>query len=130
MQRIGILEFVHQNVFETLLIMFAQLLVALQQLVAAQQQFGKIHHTFALALRVIFGEHLHFAPCIGIVSFHLMRAQPLLFAAADEVLQFARWIFLVVHVERFHNALDLGELVAGIEDLKSLRQVRFAEMRA
>ena len=130
MQRVGILELVHQDVLEALLVMLAQLLVARQQFVAAQQQFGKIHHAFALALRVVFGEHFHLAPRVGIVGFHLVRAQPLLLAAADEVLHLARRIFLVVHVHRLHQALDGGKLVAGIEDLEGLRQVRLAVMRA
>ncbi len=59
-----------------------------------------------------------------------MGAQPLFLAAADEMLQVARRIFLVVHIQIFHHPLDGGELVTRIEYLKGLRQIRFAVMRA
>ena len=106
LQRVGVLELVHQNVLETLLVMLAQRRIALQQFVAAQQQLGKIHHPFALALRIVLGENLHLAPRVRIVGLHFMRAQPLLFAGADEALHLARRIFLVVDIHRLHQALD------------------------
>ncbi len=130
MQRIRILKLVHQNVLEALLIMFAQLLVARQQFVATQQQLGKIHHAFALALRIVLGKDFHLAPRVGIESLDFVCAQPLLLAAADEPLHLAQRIFFIVHVHRFHQPLDRGQLVAAVEYLERLRQVRFAVMRA
>ena len=115
---------------EALLVMLAQLRITRQQLVAAQQQFGKIHHALALALRVVLGKELHLAPCVRIVGLHLVRAQALLLAGADEILHLARRIFLVINVHRLHQPLDRGQLVAGIENLEGLRQIRLAVMRA
>ena len=106
LQRIGILKFVHQYVFETFLIVFAQRRIARQQFIAAQQQFRKIHHAFALALCIVFGVHLDFAARVRIEGFHLVRPQTLLLAATDEILHLARWIFFVIHIQRLHHPLD------------------------
>ena len=54
LQDVGVLKFVDQNVRKAHLVVLAQRLVVGEQLKAAQQQFGKIDHAFALALRVVF----------------------------------------------------------------------------
>ena len=94
--------------FEARLVMFAYRRIARQQLVAAQQQFRKIHHAFALALCIVFGEYLHLAPRVGIESLHFLCAQALLLAAADKILHLARRVFFVVDIQSFHYALDSG----------------------
>ena len=53
LKHVRVLEFIHQNVAETRLVMPADRLVALQQFIAAQQQFREIHNCLALALSLI-----------------------------------------------------------------------------
>ena len=59
-----------------------------------------------------------------------MRAQTLLLAAADKILHIARRIFFIVHIHRLHQPLDRRKLIAAVEYLKSLWQIRLAVMRA
>ena len=59
-----------------------------------------------------------------------MRAQPLLLARANEILHLARRIFFIVHIHRLHQPLDRGKLIATVQNLKSLRQIGLAVMRA
>ena len=81
-------------------------------------------------MRVVFGKNFHLAPCVRIVGFHLVCSQTLLLVRANEILHLARRILFIVHVHRLHQPLDRGKLVAAVENLKGLRQIRLAVMRA
>ncbi len=59
-----------------------------------------------------------------------MRAQALFLIAADEMLHLARWKFLVIDIHRLHQPLDCRKLIAAVQNLKSLRQIRLAVMCA
>jgi hypothetical protein len=132
LQLVGVLEFVHQDVAEALLIVAAQRFVALQQFVGTQQQLGEIDHAFALALRFVgFVEPDAFArPIIRVPKCGLDRggAQPLFLLRVDEMAQFARREFFVIDIQRFQKALDGSLLVGRIEDLEQLRQAGIAVM--
>jgi hypothetical protein len=122
LKAIGVLELVDQDVAEACLVMLAQGLVALQQLIRAQQQFGKINHALAPALRFIRRIQLDAAAGEGVVGFCLGGADPLLLVRVDEMHQLARRKFLVVDVENLQQALDRRQLVGRIENLELRRQ--------
>ena len=115
---------------EAALIMFAHRRVVFQKLVGAQQQFGEIHHAFALALCLIKLIDFHHAAAEGIVRFHGMRTQAFFLGAADETLDIARREFFVVDIGGFQQALDGGELILRIENLEGLGQPGVAMVSA
>ena len=130
LQAVGVLEFVDQDVAEARLVVAAQRFVALQQFKAAQQQFGKIDHAFALALRFVFGVEADAARGKVVVGLGLRGANALFLVRVDEVGQLARREFLVVDVEVFQQALDRRQLVGRVENLKQRRQAGLAVVRA
>ncbi len=130
LQRVGVLEFVDQDVLEAVLIVLAQRLVAVQQFVGAQQQFGKIRHPLALALRVVGLVQLGHVHRVFVERLGVARAPPGFLVAVDEPLHLLRFVLLGVDVQRLHQPLDRGELVGRIEDLERLRQPRLAPVRA
>ena len=124
LQGVGVLKFVDQNVRKARLIVLAQRLVVGEQFKAAQQQFGKIDHTFALALRVVFRKEFQTGalPVRGGRG-HVGGAQSGFLVLVDEVLQLARRELAVADVARFQQPLDERELVGGIENLERGNQV-------
>ena len=110
--------------------MGAQHVVALQHFVAAQQQFGKIDHAFAAAQRVVFGVILDQAAGVRIGRFQCFGAQPAFLLRVDKALQGARGDDFFGNAGAFEQAFDQGELVAGIENLKTLRQAGVAVVLA
>ena len=126
----GVLKLVHQNIFEARLVMRAQQLIARQQFIGAQQQLGKIHHALALALLLVGGIQITVAQRGFVQRLDIIGAQALLFGVVDEIRHLLRWKALVVDIQRLHQALDHRELVLAIQNLKQLRQIHFAVMRA
>ena len=122
LQAVGVLELINQDMAEALLVVRAQRLVALQQLVAAQQQFGKITHALAVALRLVLGVDIDALLRVVVVHLGLRGADALLLVGIDEMAQLARRVFLVVDIQVLQQALDHRQLVGGIEDLEALRQ--------
>ena len=114
----GVLKFVHQNIFEARLVMQAQRLVAIEQLIRAQQQFGKIHHTFALALLFVGGVKIAITHAGLVQRLDIICAQPLFLGIVDKVRHLLRRIFLVVDIQQLHQALDCRELILRIQNLK------------
>ncbi len=115
---------------ETLLVVDPQRFVAQQEFVAAQQQFGKVHHPFALALRVIHRVQLDEPAVVVVIDLDRIRPQPGLLGAADELLQAARRILLVIDVVALQQPLDRRQLIGTVEDLERLRQAGVAVMCA
>ena len=130
MQRIRILELIHQDVTESLLIVRTQRFILLQQFVGAQQEFGKIHRAFALTLRFVLSVNLYFAAGVGIVRFGLPGTDALLFQGIDVMHHVARRKTLFIHPHRFDQTLDRCLLITGIENLKCFRQACSAPVRA
>ena len=129
LQHVRVLEFVHQDVAEALLVMAPQRLVARQQLVAAQQQLGEVDQPFALALALIRFEQFHPQPVAPAIDLHLARAQPGFLGAIDEHLKLARRAARVVHAGRFQHPLDRCQLVLRIQDLEALGQLGVAMVK-
>ena len=130
LQPVGVLEFVHQDVGEALLVVLLQHLVARQQLEAAQQQLGEIDHALAVAQALVLRVQLVEPARILVVYLNLPRAQALFLVAVDEVLEVAGRILLVVHVQGLEQPLDHCELILGVQDLEGLRQARIPEVHA
>ena len=130
MQDVGVLELVDQDVREAGAVVITQQGVTLEKLIGAQQEFGEIDHTLALALGVVGGIELGETPAVVVGDIDIFRAQPGLLRAIDEVLQIAWRILFVVDIARLEQALDGGELVGRIEDLKGLRQRSVAMVSA
>jgi hypothetical protein len=100
--------------------MLAQRLVAAEQFVRAQQQLGEIDDAFPLALVVVEPIDLDELRVEVVIDLDVLRAETLLLAAVDEPGRLARGIALFVEAVRLQQALDGGDLVAGIEDLERL----------
>ena len=126
LEPVGVLEFIHQNVPETRLVVPADGLIAFQEFVGAQQQFREIHNSLSLALGLILRVQLD--PTAGeiVPGLHRMRPAAGLLVAVDEVLQLARRKLFVVDVEGLQQALDRRELICAVENLEKLRQAGFA----
>ena len=122
MQATGVLELVDEDVAEARAIVFAQRFVALQEFERAQQQLGEVDRAFAPALLVVQAEQLGEAALRLVVRLHHRGAQTGFLGIADEVLQIARAVTLLVDILRFHQTLDRGELVLAVQDLERLRQ--------
>ena len=123
LQLVGVLKFVDQNVSKTPLVVLAYRVVVAQHLVAAQHQLTKIHHALALALLFIELVNRHLAPGLFVLQLNLMGAQAVFLAAANKPLHLLLRKALVVQRELLVQALDGGELVLRVENLKTLRQV-------
>ena len=130
LQHVGILELIDQDVPEALLIMRPQRFVALQQFVATEEQFGKVHHPLAIALRLVFGVDLDPLLRVAVVHLGLPGADALFLVRIDEVAQLARRVFFVVDIEVFQQALDHRQLVGRVENLEGLRQPGLPVMSA
>ena len=123
LQLVGVLKFVDQDVAETPLVVLADRAVVAQHLVAAQHQLAKVHHALALALLFIELVNRHFAPGLFVLQLNLMGAQAVFLAAANKPLHLLLRKALVIQRELLVQALDGGELVLRVENLKALRQV-------
>ncbi len=130
LQAVGVLEFVHQNVLETLLVMRPQVGIARQQLMAAQQQLGKIHHALALALRIVLSKNRLFLLLVRAKGIHLAGAQALLLVAVDKIRHLTRREFFLIHIHGLHQALDGRLLIAHVQNLESLGQIGLVVMQA
>ena len=114
---------------ETASVMRQQLSVVAPQLVRAQQQLGKIDQPATRAnffVRLIKRDHLA-AIRIAIVV-EVLRSQAFVFLAVNKILNVARHPATIVDLEVFEQALDQAQLIVRVDDLKILRQARFAPM--
>lgn len=123
---VGILEFVHQHVGETLAVVVEDMRLVQPQLVRAQQQLGEIHQPGAIAGFLI---GLIDAQPGGlyrvVVGLDVLRAQALVFLAVDVPHRLTRRPLLLIDVQRLDDALEQPQLVVAVEDLEILRQVGF-----
>ena len=122
----GVLEFIHQDVPETVLVMLAQGIVITQQLECSQQQLRKIDHAGALAGRFIGRVDTHKLRINRIMrGIDMRRALPLVLACIDEGLGLPWRPAGLVKLQRFQYAPDQPVLVVRIKDLECLRQTGF-----
>ncbi len=131
MQRVGVLEFVHQNVAETVAVMLLQVGIVTQQFQRAQQQFREIHHAVALAGLFVHAVNLHHLPLVEIAFvFNVVRARTFVLTRIEETSNLTGREAGFVEFQRFEDALDHTNLVFGIEDLEGLRQFGLLPVQA
>ena len=111
LQPAGVLEFIDQDVAETLLVVLAQHRVAAQQFVGAQQQFGEIDGALAVQLAIVFGVILDQMPAERIPGLDLVGTQAGFLVLVDEALHLARVVLFGIDIEPAQHALDGGKLV-------------------
>ena len=123
LDRVGVLEFIHQDMPEPPLVLFPQLRSLLEQFQRAQQQFAEIHHRRRRA-------HL-FVACVEVDELPALcpalvvdscGAQPLVLLATDEPLNLPRRYLLFVDAETLQQSPDQAQLVFRVDDLEALRQ--------
>jgi hypothetical protein len=131
LQRVGVLEFVDQQIAPALLVVLQDRRLLQPQLVRAQQQFGEIHQARAAA-----------GVFVGLVDLHqrardrvmavldVVGALAFVFPAVDLPGGLARRETRFVQAEAGDHALDQPLLVVGIEDLEAFRQPRLAPVPA
>ena len=124
LQPVGVLKLIDQQMTKTQLVVLAQRLLVAQQFVRAQQQFPKIHHPFACALRLVEFVDLDFFAGVRIGGVDVFGPKCIFLATVDEPLGLLGWKALVIDVELFVQALDRRELILDVQDLKGLRQLR------
>src|SRR5205814_742716 len=90
LQRIGVLEFIDEDVIEPALVVLAQAIVSREKLEAAEQQLGKIDHAFAAARLLVQGVVLDLPSNEFVVRFDLVRPQARFLGVVDERLELTR----------------------------------------
>ena len=120
---IGILKFVHQNVLETLTVVFEQTRIFQPQLMGAQQQLGKVHQPGALTQRFIGTVNIDHLPLKGVTEvLDVLGALAFVLARIDKPLRLARRPPGLVQLQITEYAADGAVLVIAVEDLEGLRQ--------
>jgi ATP-dependent exoDNAse (exonuclease V) beta subunit len=122
LQAACILKFIHENMDEARPVMLTNNFVACQQFIAAEQQFGKIHNAFLVAL--VFVGQIKFNHLAGkiVMSLDLGSPKSFVFRIIDEPLDLARRKLFLIRAQALQRPLDEGQLIGGIQNLKSLRQ--------
>ena len=123
LQRVRILEFVHQNKSKACSIVFAQDGVSFQQFRTAQKQFRKVHQTVLLTARFI--KTVKTGVAAFFVRGDVRRPQPRFLKAVDARLKGLRIVHVGVNSRFLHEALNEGQLIRRIHDLESLGEPRF-----
>ena len=106
LQIICVLKLIHQNMPETILIMFPQGLVPFQKLVTSEQQLGEIDDTFPLALVLVKTVQLDHLAFVVILWLDMRCTIAAFLRVIDEINQIARRVFVVVDIVRLQKALD------------------------
>ena len=123
LQFVGVLELVDQHMFKARSVVQADRVVVTQQLIRAQHQLAKVHHTFALALVFVELVDVDFAAGFIVPHIHIFGTHSIFFATRNEPLQLLGWKTLIVDIVLFAQSLDGRQLVLGVQNLESLRQV-------
>ena len=121
---VGVLEFVDQNLAETLPVVFQQRRRFQQGFVRAQQNLGEIHQAGTLAADLVLLIHLQLRPGVGIAHRNLNggRSPAGILLGIDPPHQLLRRKAGVVQLQIGDHALDHAQLIVGIEHLKAFRQ--------
>ena len=131
LDRVGVLEFIDQQMAEATLVVLQQSGILKPELMAAKQQFSEVDHAAALAgiliSRVDTNHRLReqIAP-----SFDMPRPPAFVLLAVYEPGRLTWRPALLIQIETFHDALDESLLVLRIQDLEILRQLRFLPVLA
>src|SRR5205823_11064552 len=126
LQRVGVLEFVDEQVREAALIMLSQRVVIGQKLEGPQQKLGEVDYTLAPASIFVERKMLDLPPNEFILRLDLIGPQAFLLRAVDQRLQRSRRKAVVIDAVRLVQPLDQRELILRVHDLVELRQAGVA----
>ena len=129
---VGVLELVHQQVPEALLVVVQQHRVLEPQLVRAQQQFGEIHQARALAALLVGLVDLEHggAEEVAAARLDVLRAPALVLLRVDPPGHLARREAAFVEFEVGADALEQAHLVVLVEHLEGLGQAGLLPVQA
>jgi hypothetical protein len=130
LDRVGVLELVHQQMPEALAVVREQAGMVAQQLVRAQQQLGEVDQAGAPADRVIGGVDAQHRVGEGLAALDVLRALAFVLAAIDEPRRLARRMARLVQAELADHALHQALLVVRVEHLEGLGQARVLPVQA
>ncbi len=126
LQRVGVLEFVDQQITPALLVVLQHGWILQPKFVRAQQQFGEIDQPGAAAGVFIGLVDLHERAGDWMVAvLDALRTPTFVFPVVDLPAGLAWRKFRIVQAEPRDYALDQSQLIVGVEDLKSFRQTGF-----
>ena len=131
LDRVGILEFVHQDMGKALLIVLQNVRAITPQLVRTKQQLGKVNRTGPLTRRLIglvYPDHLLLKRISTMVQ--VLWPAALVFLCVDKPLGLAGWPLGFIQVELAYYALDQALLVIRIQYLESPGKIRLFPVRA
>jgi hypothetical protein len=127
---VGVLELVHQNVPEALLIVRQQARVIAPQVEGAQQQFGEVDDAGAQAGGLVgFIDAAHGGQEQVAAGLNVLRTQTFVFLPVDEPLGLTGRPALFVQAELADHPLDQALLVVAVENLEGLAQPGFLPVR-
>ncbi len=127
---IGVLELIHQHVPEALPVVRQEPRVVAPQFECAQQQLREIHHPRAGAgglVRRVQPDELAAGRVARLLQ--VLRAPALVLVGVDEPLHLARHPARLIQIGGLEELADETLLILGVEDLKSLREVRLAPVQ-
>ena len=123
LNRVGVLEFVDQDMPEAALVVFADVVVIANQFEHTQQQLREIDDAGTLALiliQAVYFEHLLLDRILAGID--MRRPQAFILVVIDKPLRLFGRPARLVQVELTHHALDHAQLVVTVEYLETLRQ--------
>ena len=127
---VGVLELVHQDVPEALLVVRQQARMVAPQVQGAQQQLGEVDNPGAGAGGLVgFIDAAHGRQEQVAAGLDMLRAQALVLLAVDKPLGLARRPALFVEAQVADHPLDQPLLVVAVEDLEGLAQAGFLPVR-
>ena len=131
LNRVGVLEFIHQNVLEPPLVLFPQFRPLLDQFQRAQQQFAEVHHRGCAAYLLVTCIEVDELPalCTALVV-DAAGAQSLVLLAVDEPLYLPRRRLVLIEAETLQQTADDAQLILRIDDLKTFRQPGLAPVNS
>jgi hypothetical protein len=131
LDRVRVLEFVHQYVPKSRAVMLQQIRIVAPHLECAQQKLREVHDAGApagLLVRLIDLDQL--APCRVAVILDVLGPDAFVFLGVDEPQYLARHPARLVEIERLQDFPQQACLIFRIEDLEGLRQAGLAPMLA
>ena len=123
LNRVGVLEFIHQHVLKTLLVVGQQVATGEPQFVTSEQQFGEVDQPALLTKLFIVLVNTLVGNLKQIVAHgDVFGTSALVLVTVDEPDRLTCRPFLFVDIERAHDPLDQPQLVIRIQYLEVLRQ--------
>ena len=131
LQRVGILELVHQDMAKALPVMSQEIVPVTKQFVGSQQEFGKVNQAGAITGLLVAAVNRYHLLQDGIaVNIDMLRSQTLVLLPVYEPLRLLGGILVLIQVQPAYHPAQGTQLVLTVEDLKTVRQARFLPVQA